>query len=57
MGLRYPLAAALGVLLLGGGVAFGHGLIGGPDRERDRGRRGAVRGRSTGCGSRGTAWR
>ncbi|MFC7242997.1 hypothetical protein ACFQO7_10965 [Catellatospora aurea] len=30
MGLRYPLAAALGVLLLGGGVALGRGLLADP---------------------------
>ncbi|WP_155369935.1 hypothetical protein [Catellatospora vulcania] len=30
MGVRYPLAAALGVLLLGGGIALGHGRLGDP---------------------------
>ncbi|MEU8007399.1 hypothetical protein AB0B66_40080 [Catellatospora sp. NPDC049111] len=30
MGLRYPLAATLGVLLLGGGVALGRGLLADP---------------------------
>ena len=33
MRLRYPLAAALGVLVLGGGVALGHGLLADPGRR------------------------